>query len=196
MNSVRWLVVMTILLSSPAQAFFCFEPSPTYLQLGESYFDDEGERILVRGDERGLEKLHSLQGEWEGRLSELICEGTREQSEAYFREAEVEADVRDSNTALFLISLSKEYDNSYISSGDRVFLMNKGSMYSLRISDKGASARERERRGSAGKRSGSRYVEVFSEIMIHDEDEITVEWWLFSNGYFVYSQRLTLERDL
>lgn len=196
MNPARLLVFLAMLISSPVQAFYCFEPSPTYLRLGESYFADEGERILVRGDEPGLENLQNLQGEWEGQLSELICEGSQDQPETYYQEAEVEAEVRDSNTALFLISLSKEYDNSYISSGDRVFLMNKGSMYSLRVSDKGASARERERRGWAGNHGGSRYVEVFSDIVIYNEDEISVEWLLFSNGVFVYSQRLTLERDL
>lgn len=196
MNPARILVFVALLAPFSVQAFYCFEPSPTYLRLGESYFADEEPRILVQGDEPGLDVLENLQGEWEGQLSELICEGTQDQPETYYQEAEVEADVRESNTALFLISLSKEYDNSYISSGDRVFLMNKGSMYSLRISREEASARERERRGWAGNRGGSRYVEVFSDIVIHNEDEITVDWILFSNGVFVYSQRLTLERDL
>lgn len=196
MLSVRWLCLLAVLASSPVQAFYCFEPSPTYLRLGEAYFADSGNKIAVRGDEPGLEKIKALQGEWEGYLSELICKGTQEAPEPYYQEAEVEADVWDSNAALFLISLSKVYDNSYISTGNKVFLMNKGSMHSLRISDNFVSASERERRGLHGKRIGSRYVEVFSDIVIHNEDEITVEWQLFSNGYFVYSQRLTLQRDL
>ena len=121
-------------LSPAAGAFDCFEPSPVYLQLGEAYFESVADRIEVKGDEQKLDVLADLQGEWEGNLSELICEGTQERPEPYYREAEVEAEVRDSNTALFLISLSKEYNGHYFE-GDKVFLMNKGSMFALRISD-------------------------------------------------------------
>lgn len=189
------LSLWLLLLSPAAGAFDCFEPSPVYLQLGEAYFDSVTDRIEVKGDEKKLDVLTRLQGEWEGSLSELICEGTEQRPEPYYREAEVEAEVRDSNTALFLISLSKEYNGHYFE-GDKVFLMNKGSMFALRISDQLAVAHERERRGFGGIRHRSRFVEVYSEIFIHNDDEITVEWLLFSNGVFVYSQRLILERDL
>lgn len=187
-------VVVLFMLSPAAQAFYCFEPSPSYLRLGEAYFDDREQKIEVRGDEKGLAVLKQLKGEWEGSLSEIICEGTQDEPEPYFQEAEVEAEVRESNTALFLISLSKTYDNSYISSGDRVFLMNIESMHSLRITPDFVEATERERRAWLNWRGGSRYVEVYSQIQIHDEDTITVDWQLFSNGVFVYSQRLLLER--
>jgi hypothetical protein len=183
---------LLLILSPVAQAFYCFEPSPVYLEMGQSYFDSDADRIEVRGDEQKLEVLENLQGEWEGSLSELICEGTEKEPKPYYQEAEVEADVRESSTSLFLISLSKEYKSHYFQ-GDKVFLMNKGSMFSLRIADQHAIAHERERRGF---RHGSQFVEVYSEIFIHNEDEISVEWLLFSNGVFVYSQSLTLERDL
>ncbi len=196
MTASRLLLLLTVLTPLSAQAFYCHEPSPTYLRLGQSYFDDREPKIAVRGDEPGLRVLDDLKGEWEGYLTELSCEGTRDQPEPIQRYAEVEAEIRDSNTALLLISMSKEYDSSYISDGDRVFLMNKGSMTSLRISKQGASAEEQERRNSGGYRGGSRYVEVFSDVVIHNEDEISIEWQLFSNGYFVYRQRLELERDL
>lgn len=190
------ILLLALLLAPTAQAFYCFEPSPTYLRMGEAYFEEDHDKIVVRGDEPGIKTVKALKGEWEGHLSELICEGTENSPETYYQEAEVEADVRDSNTALFLISLSKEYDNSYLSFGDKIYLMNIASMYSLRISDAHVSASERERRAWHGNRTGSRFVEVFSDIFIHNEDEITVEWQLFSNGVFVYSQRLILERDL
>lgn len=196
MTASRGLLFLILLMPFSVQAFYCFEPSPAYLRLGESYFDDREQKIAVGGDEPGLKVLENLQGEWDGQLTELICEGSRDQPEPIQRYAEVEAELRDSNTALLLISMNKEYDSSYISDGDRVFLMNKGSMTSLKISEQGASAEERERRSWAGNRGGSRYVEVFSDVVIHNEDEITVEWLLFSNGVFVYSQRLDLERDL
>jgi len=194
---VRGLVLslLMLLLSPAAQAFYCFEPSPVYLSLGERYFESENDRIKVQGNEKKLEVLENLEGEWEGQLSEVICEGTEDKPEPYYREAEVEAEVRLSNTALLLMSLSKEYNSHYFE-GDKVFLMNKGSMFSLRINDHYATAHERERRGFGGIRHGSRFVEVFSEVFIHSADAITVEWLLFSNGVFVYSQRLTLERDL
>lgn len=196
MNLPRWLLLMFVLGSSPeAYAFYCFEPSPTFLRMGDAYFDDTSERITVTGEESGIEVLRNLRGEWEGHLSELSCEGTDEAPDAYYDEAEVEAEVRESNTALFLLSLSKEYEHSYLIDGDKIFLMNLGSMYALRISPEHVSASERERRAWYGYRPGSRYVEVFSDITIHNPDEITVEWQTFSNGYFVYSQRLELHRD-
>jgi len=185
------VLVLFILLSPAARAFYCFEASPVYLQLGQAYFESNADRIEVRGDEEKLEVLENLQGDWEGYLSELICEGTDKNPEPYYQEAEVEAEVRASNTALFLLALNKEYEGHYFQ-GDKVFLMNKGSMFSLRINDQFVSAHERERRGL---RYGSQFVEVYSEILIHNKDEISVEWLLFSNGVFVYSQRLTLERD-
>jgi len=190
------LAVLFLLLSPAAQAFYCFEPSPSYLRLGEPYFDDREQKIEVKGDEKGIEIVKRLQGEWDGTMSEIICEGTQEAPEPYYQEAEVEAEVRESNTALFLISLSKTYDNSYISSGDRVFLMNLKSMHSLRISPDYIEATERERRAWLNHHGGSRYVEVHSQIQIHSQDAITVDWQLFSNGVFVYSQRLLLERGL
>ncbi|KGM07779.1 hypothetical protein LP43_0195 [Methylophaga thiooxydans] len=189
------LLSLSVLLLSPvAQAFECFEPSPVYLSLGEQYFESDDDRIQVQGNEKKLEVLEKLKGEWAGQLSELICEGSEDQPEPYYREGEVEADIRPSNTALLLMSLSKEYNSHYFE-GDKVFLMNKGSMFSLRINDDYAMAHERERRGHGGIRHGSRFVEVFSEVFIHTADTITVEWVLFSNGVFVYSQRLVLERD-
>ncbi|MTI62892.1 hypothetical protein [Methylophaga sp.] len=196
MFPIRFAGLLAALFLSPAvQAFYCFEPSPTYLQLGEDYFTDTSNRIVVEGDEPGLEVVENLQGEWEGYLSEIICEGDQEAPEPIYREAEVEADVKDSNTALFLISMSKTYRDSFVES-ESVYLMNKGSMYSLRINDSFISASERERRSLQGKLTGSRHVEVFSQIEIENDDQITVDWQLFSNGVFVYSQRLTLERDL
>ncbi len=186
-------LLAALMLSQTVAAFYCFEPSPTYLRMGEDYFLPD-KRIEVKGGEAGLAIVENLKGEWQGRLSELICEGSEAAPEPYYREAEVEAEVLDSNTALFLLSMNKEY-NGYSFSGDKVFLMNKGSMYSLRISHEHVSASERERRVFQGNNVGSRFVEVFSDIFIHNEDEITVEWLLFSNGVFVYSQRLILQRD-
>jgi hypothetical protein len=188
-------LLTALFLSTSVQAFYCFEPSPSYLQMGDAYFTDTANRIVVQGDEPGLEVVENLQGEWDGYLSEIICEGDREAPEPVYREAEVEAEVKDSNTALFLISMSKTYRDSFVES-ESVFLMNKGSMYSLRINDRAISASERERRTLQGRQTGTRYVEVFSQIGIENEDQITVDWQLFSNGVFVYSQRLTLERDL
>lgn len=197
MTIPRWLLIIIALASSPdAYAFYCFEPSPTFLRLGDVYFDDTSERIDVTGQEPGLSVVKKLRGEWEGRLSEVRCEGSDENPEAYYEEAEVEAEVRESNTALFLLSLSKEYEHSFIIDGDKIFLMNLGSLYALRVSDQHVSASERERRAGYGNQGGSRYVEIFSDISIHSPDAITVEWQMFSNGYFVYSQRLELERDL
>ncbi|WP_438971229.1 hypothetical protein [Methylophaga sp.] len=190
-----FLSFLMMSLSFTVQAFECFEPSPVYLELGERYFTSEADRIVVNGTEEKLDVLENLKGEWEGRLNEFICEGTEDKPESYYRDAEVEAEVRDSNTALFLISMNKEYNGDYFE-GEKVFLMNKGSMFSLRINDRYASAHERERRGVHAIRGDSRFVEVFSEITIHNDDAITVEWLLFSNGVFVYSQRLSLERDL
>ncbi|GAB4299589.1 MAG: hypothetical protein Kow0083_11790 [Methylophaga sp.] len=197
MKRVWLLSLMMILLPQTAQAFSCFEPSPTYLKMGESYFDDSdaSNKIRVTGQEQGLEILRSLQGEWDGVSSELFCEGNEDKPEPIYREATVEAEVRDANTALFLLSLSKRYKHYAIIESDTVFLMNRGSMYSLRVSDSLIRASERERRAWRGSRSGSRYVEVFSEIRIHNNKAITVEWQLFSNGHFVYSQRLALERS-
>jgi len=163
--------------------------------MGESYFTDTSSRIVVQGDEPALDIMENLQGEWEGFLSEIICEGDKEAPEPIYREAEVEADVKDSNTALFLISMSKTYRDSFVES-ESVYLMNKASMYSLRINDSFISASERERRNLQGKQTGNRYVEVFSQIEIENDDQIVVDWQLFSNGVFVYSQRLTLDRDL
>ncbi len=196
MFPIRFASLLTALVLSPAvQAYYCFEPSPTYLQMGEAYFTDTARRIVVEGDEPALDILENLQGEWEGYLSEIICEGDKEAPEPIYREAEVEADVKDSNTALFLISMSKTYRDSFVES-ESVFLMNRASMYSLRINDSFVSASERERRSLQGRQIGTRYVEVFSEIEIENDDQITVDWQLFSNGVFVYSQRLTLDRDL
>lgn len=196
MSAIRVFVFLALLTPFSVQAFYCFEPSPAYLRLGESYFDDREQKIAVQGTESGLKILENLQGEWEGELTELICEGDQDEPEPVQRYADVEAELRDSNTALILISMNKEYDSGYISDGDRVFLMNKGTMTSLRISEQGASADERERRGWGGNPGGSRYVEVMSDIVIHNDDAISIEWQLFSNGYFVYRQRLELERDL
>ncbi len=196
MFTIRCACLLTTLVLSPVvQAYYCFEPSPTYLQMGDAYFTDTSRRIVVQGDEPALEIVENLQGEWEGNLSEIICEGNKEKPELIYREAEVEADVKDSNTALFLISMSKTYRDTFVES-ESVFLMNKGSMYSLKINDSLISATERERRSLQGRQAGNRYVEVFSQIAIENEDQITVDWQLFSNGVFVYSQRLTLDRDL
>lgn len=184
------------LLSPAVQAFNCFEPSPAYLRLGDAYFDDNEQKIDVSGDESALAIVRNLQGEWEGSLSELICEGTEAEPSLKYQEAEVEADVKASNTALFLIAMSKHYKHYATIDSETVFLMNKNSMLSLRIDDSAISATERERRGGHGYRGGSRYVEVHSEIQIHSDDAMSVEWQLFSNGVFVYSQRLLLERDL
>lgn len=196
MFPIRCAGLLAILFLSPTvQAYQCFESSPTYLHMGETYFTDTAKRIAVQGDDPALDIVRKLQGEWEGTLSEILCEGDKEAPELLYREAEVEADVKQSNTALFLISMSKTYRNSFIAS-ESVYLMNKGSLYSLRISDNHVSASERERRSLQGKQTGTRYVEVFSEIEIENDDQITVDWQLFSNGVFVYSQRLTLDRDL
>lgn len=184
-----------VLLPHVVQAYSCFEPSPTYLQMGEAYFDDSdaSNKISVTGQEPALESLRVLQGEWDGVSLELFCEGDEDQPEPEFREATVEAEVREANTALFMLIMSKTYDHYPVIESDKVFLMNRGSMYSLRVSERVIRATERERRGN---RTGSRYVEVFSEIKVHSKDEITVTWQLFSNGYFVYSQQLALERGL
>lgn len=191
------LVLASLCMLSPTvQAFNCFEPSPSYLRLGEAYFEDSEQKIVINGDEPALEIVRDLQGEWEGSLSELICEGTEQEPLLRYQEAEVEADVKESNTALFLIAMSKRYKSYATIDSETVFLMNMGSMLSLRMSDDFISATERERRGWHGHHGGSRYVEVHSEILIHNDDAITVDWQLFSNGVFVYSQRLLLERDL
>jgi hypothetical protein len=190
------LLALTALASCQVQAFECFEPSPAYARLGDSYFDNSQGRINVSGDEAGLQVLKSLQGDWDGTLSELICEGDEAALEVLYREAEVEAEILPSNTALLLLSLSKEYLDSHLIEGDKVFLLNKGSMYSLRISDEYISAVERERRNWGPRRRGSHYVEVMSDLTLHSDDAITVEWSMFSNGVFVFSQRLRLKRGL
>jgi hypothetical protein len=191
------LVFLTLAMLSPSvQAFNCFEPSPAYLRLGETYFEDSEQKIVVNGDESGLEIVRDLKGEWEGELSELICEGTETAPLLKYREAEVEADVKASNTALFLIAMSKRYKDYAAIDNETVFLMNMNSMHSLRIEPNAISATERERRSWHGYRGGSRFVEVHTDIVIHNDDAISVDWLLFSNGVFVYSQRLQLERDL
>jgi hypothetical protein len=166
------------------------------LRLGEAYFEDDEPKIVVSGDEPALEIVRDLQGEWEGELSELICEGTEADPLLKYREAEVEADVKESNTALFLIAMSKSYKDYAAIDNESVFLMNMNSMHSLRIEPNAISATERERRSWNRFRGGSRFVEVHTEIVIHNDDAISVDWQLFSNGVFVYSQRLQLERDL
>lgn len=191
------LVLLSLAMLSPTvQAFNCFEPSPAYLRLGETYFDDNEQKVEINGDEPALEIVRALQGEWEGELSELICEGTEADPLLKFREAEVEADVKESNTALFLIAMSKSYKDYAAIDNESVFLMNMNSMHSLRIEPNAISATERERRNWNRFRGGSRFVEVHTEIVIHNDDAISVDWQLFSNGVFVYSQRLQLERDL
>lgn len=191
------LVLLSLAMLSPTvQAFNCFEPSPAYLRLGETYFDDNEQKVEINGDEPALEIVRALQGEWQGELSELICEGTEADPLLKYREADVEADVKESNTALFLIAMSKRYKDYAAIDNESVFLMSMNSMHSLRIDSSAISATERERHSGHGYRGGSRYVEVHSEILIHDDDTISVDWQLFSNGVFVYSQRLQLERDL
>jgi len=191
----RYLFVIAAMVGSPALlAYECGEASPNYLELGDAYFQSDN-RFSVSGDEPALAFMKTLKGDWQGDFSEINCDAVDYPDQTEYRQGEVEVDVRSSNTALFLADLNKDYDDGYLSRGDEVFLMDKDSLHLLRVNDKRISAQERERRVAGWNGSGSRFVEVFSEIQRYNEDEIQVDWFLFSNGYFVFSQRLTLERD-
>lgn len=195
MRDNRYLVVIAALVASPTLwAYECGEASPNYLELGEAYYQSDN-RFSVSGDEPALAFMKTLQGDWQGDFSEVNCDAIAYPDQTAYRQGEVDVEVRSSNTALFLADLNKDYDDGYLSRGDEVFLMDKDSLFLLRVNDKRISAQERERRVAGWNGSGSRFVEVFSEIQLHNADEMQVNWFLFSNGYFVFSQHLTLERD-
>ena len=173
-----------------AQAQTCFEPSPNVAALGEAYYDVSGALPVSKSDPN-LAFLSDLADDWHGELVERECTGSDTNPTEEWRRAEVEATIKPNDSALFVIDLAKTYRHRIIS-GETVFLLDNSSVFDINSRPAGVQATERLRRGVLNR--GTQLVEIMSDIQLLNPNQLHVDWHLYSNGVFVYSQSLRLRR--
>lgn len=205
---------VALLMSSSASAYSCYEPSAAFEELGEEGYY-EATPIEVADNEPALAFLKDLNGDWKGTLKESDCFGSDTNPRVKQKSAEVEVEVLENSSAFFSARLKKDYGNG-TSANEKLDLLVHGSLYGLSVQGTSLEANERQRRffispelalilndpkkSAAEKQKArdklqkGRFVEIVTEITQFD-DILNIEWSMFSNGVYVYTQTLNLERD-
>lgn len=186
------IVLLSLWLLMPmAQAQQCFEPSPNFMALGDAYFNINDAEEL-NGENPAVQFLQTLEDEWRGSVDEIECYGSDENPRLEERKADVTADISQSSSALLVADLTKTYRHGTVS-GDKVFLLDKTSVFNMQALKNEVRATERLRRVWAN--SGSQLIEIFSTIRLVTDDQLFIDWQMYSNGVFVFSQTMDLQRD-
>jgi hypothetical protein len=211
----RWVITsLLFFMSSSVSAYSCYEPSAAFEALGEEGYY-EAEPIEVDENEPSLAFLKALKGDWKGTLKEKDCFGSDANPRVKQKTADVEVEILENNSAFFSAKLKKDYDNG-TSANEKLDLLVHGAMYGLSVQQTTLEANERQRRffipaalaailndpsksaaqkqQARNKLQTGRFVEIVTEITQID-DILNIEWSMFSNGVYVYTQTLSLERD-
>lgn len=193
MNRFKVIATLAMLFYLPAaQALSCYEESPSYSRLGDSYFDLDKPVYLTsreRNDTSAI--LRSLEGAWKGEIVEFECTGPDRAPREKIKQANAKATLSTSGNSLLRISLSKDYVEESYTRNDRLDLLNKDKIFDIEISDNAIVASEKYRRNIG---ENSRLVEIISRIESND-DSVRIELAHYSNGVFVFNQTITLIRD-
>lgn len=193
MNRFKVIATLAMLFYLPAaQALSCYEESPSYSRLGDSYFDlDKNMYLTSREKNEASAILQSLGGAWKGEIVEFECTGPDRAPREKVKQANAKATLSTSSNSLLRISLSKEYVYESHTKNDRLDLLVKDKIFDIEISDNVIVTSEKYRRNIG---ESSRLVEIISRIESND-DSVRIELAHYSNGVFVFNQTITLIRD-
>jgi len=183
-------LLMTI--SLPVAAFECYQASPTAEALEDEYQNNDNS-FSISGDEKELQFLKDLKGKWQGTGEEISCKGTESHPEKISKTMNVEADVIENGIVLFRAKLEKSFPTEGISRSDDIGLINTDSLYSLSVNGRNVEANQREF-ASNGANAGVRYLEYMIRIQAPSDNNINIEWDMFTNGVYVFTQKLNLTR--
>lgn len=181
-------------LHSPVVAAYdCYQESPTAQSLGDKYRDID-KSLRVDKNEKELQFLNKLKGKWSGTGEEIHCEGPERHPERLQKKMQVKAEVRESSNVLFRAQLEKKFPAEGVTRSDRIDLINIKNLYTLSVNGRHINANQREH-ATNGPDAGVRYMEYMISIDAPTDDELHVEWSLFTNGVYVFTQKLNLTRD-
>jgi hypothetical protein len=187
------LILGWCIYSPVAAAYECYQASPTSESLEDEYRNND-KSLRVDKNAEELQFLKQLKGKWKGTGEEISCKGSDANPEKLHKNMNVEADVEESSIVLFKARLEKEFPAERISRSDTLGLINTESLYALSVNGRHIEANQREY-ASNGPDAGVRYQEYMISIGAPSDDEIHVEWSLFTNGVYVFTQKLNLTRD-
>ncbi|WP_417510339.1 hypothetical protein [Methylophaga sp.] len=181
-------------LHSPvAAAYDCYQPSPTVESLEEEYRNND-KSLVIDKNEEALQFLKQLKGQWTGTGEEISCKGSDNNPQKLHKQMQVEADVEESSIVLFKARLEKVLPAERVSRSETLGLINIESLYGLSANGRHIEANQREF-ASNGPNAGVRYLEYMITIDAPNDDELYVEWSLFTNGVYVFTQKLNLTRN-
>lgn len=129
-----------------AQAFECFEPSPSYHD--ETYFELEDPLDIDIDTYRSSALIQSLQGDWSGTLEEVNCFGADSNPRRKVSTAEVKAEFFDNSQDLISFRIEKTYNESKTIQTDRLGLIHEGTMFAFSATDDVLMSSEKQRRGT------------------------------------------------
>jgi hypothetical protein len=203
-----------LLISQSAIAYECYALSDAFQALGpDDYYD--AEPISVPDDAPALAFLTDLEGKWTGTLQESDCVGPDSRPVIKTKSAEVDAEIVENSSAFLTVKMKKEYGRGS-SANDTLTLLIHDTLYALSVVGTSLEANERQRRfylppellvilnddsisdsakqTARNKLQRGRFVEIESHIE-QQGDRLDIEWHLFTNGVYVYSQTLNLQRN-
>lgn len=193
----KYCLLMLILgwcLHSPVVAAYeCYQTSPTADSLGDEYRNND-KSLRIDKNEKQLQFLKKLKGKWSGSGEEISCKGSESHPEKLHKKMQVKADVEESSIVLFKARLEKEFPAEGISRSDTLGLINTESLYALSVNGRHIEVNQREF-ASNGPDAGVRYLEYMISIDAPTDEQLHVEWSLFINSVYVFTQKLDLTRD-
>jgi hypothetical protein len=193
----KYCLLMLILgwcLHSPVVAAYeCYQESPAAESLGDEYRNID-KSLRIDKNEKELLFLKNLKGKWSGSGEEIFCKGSQSDSKKLQKKMQVKAEVEESGKVLFRAQLEKKFPDEGVTRSDRLDLINIKSLYALSVNGRRIEANQREH-ATNGPDAGVRYLEYMISIDAPTEDELHVEWSLFTNGVYSFTQKLDLTRD-
>lgn len=181
-------------LHSPlAAAYDCYQPSPTAEFLEDEYRNNE-KSLLIDKNAEELQFLKQLKGQWSGTGEEISCKGSDSNPQKLHKQMQVEADIEESSIVLLKARLEKSFPAERVSRSETIGLINIESLYGLSANGRHIEANQREF-ASNGLNAGVRYLEYVITIDAPSDEQLNVEWSLFTNGVYVFTQKLNLTRN-
>lgn len=89
------LLLALLIGASGAQANNCYQPSPDLASSGDSYYDIVVDTKLDNAARNQLSKVYqTLDGNWSGRLTEMLCKGPERDIQVEYRHYQLESTVK------------------------------------------------------------------------------------------------------
>lgn len=182
-NTHKLLLIISIAFYLPnANAFTCFEKSPSYFLQGDKYFETYNEGSLSPKEKEEFSKIYSkIKGKWVGNSSEIICKGTEKKPNPVHRTFIVEkAEFRTGGRNTLKASIQKKNTERSGSGSGSYSLFTEDGLVSIQIDKNNIYTSEKFRRANAG--GGSRLIEIITALEVQN-DSFTLQINYYSNGY-------------